>query len=92
MARSVSTRKTKPHSRQSESGVDTSMNTLERALEHVPQELVVHLVVELHFGSLHKRAEVPRTAVRRSFLQVRVTTLDVRAEQLADPLRFVEVL
>ncbi len=37
-------------------------------LEQIPQELVVHVVVILDFGSFHKRPQQPRTAIRRSLL------------------------
>jgi len=48
-------------------------------------------VVELHFRSLHHRAEQPGATIRRSLLQVGVARLDVRAEQRRAPLGRAEV-
>ncbi len=50
-----------------------------RELELVPEELVVDLVVVLHFGRLHKRAKRACAAIRRGLLQVRIASLHVRA-------------
>src|SRR5271166_419278 len=61
-------------------------------LEHVPEELVVDLVVILDFRWFDEGAEVAGAAVRGSFLQVGVAALDVLAEQLGSPLCLLEVL
>src|SRR5437660_5653921 len=60
-------------------------------LELVPQELVVHLVVELHLGDLHHRPERTRAAIRGDALQFRVAAFDVRAKQGRGPLRLLEI-
>ena len=54
-----------------------------RSLEQVPEELVVDLVVVLHFRRLDEGAQQARAAVGRGLLQVGVAALDVVAEQLA---------
>jgi hypothetical protein len=51
-----------------------------RDLEQVPEELVVHLVVELHFLRLHERPQRPRATVGRRLLQVGVPALHIFAE------------
>ena len=49
-------------------------------LEHVPEELVVDLVMELNFGCFHESAKQTGAAIGGSLLQVSVATLDVFAE------------
>src|SRR6267378_3813786 len=61
-------------------------------LKQVPEELVVYLVVILHFGSFHKRAQSTRTAIRGGLLQVRVASLHVFTQKLRRPVRFPEVV
>src|SRR5260370_2154880 len=61
------------------------------ALEQVPQELVVDVVVILHLGRFDKSSEQTRTAVRRRLLQVCVASLHVFTEKLRRPVRFAEV-
>src|SRR6267378_3183621 len=60
-------------------------------LELVPQELVVHLVVELDLGDFHYGPQRARTAVRRAAFQIRVAGLDVSSEERRGPLRLLEV-
>jgi len=48
------------------------------SLEQVPQKLVVHLVVILHFLRFHERAQRARAAVGRGTLQISVAALHVR--------------
>src|SRR6185437_14296316 len=61
-------------------------------LELVPQELVVHLVVELDFRSLHDGPEQARATVCGSLLQVGVASLHIVAQYLRRPLRLPEIL
>src|ERR1039458_608601 len=56
-------------------------------LEHVPEELVVHLVVELNFGSLDERAKCTRAAVGGGLFQICVAVLYTVAEDLRCPRR-----
>ena len=56
------------------------------ALELVPEELIVNLVVELNLWPLHDRAQQPGAAVGGSLLQVAVAALHVVAEQRRHPL------
>lgn len=46
-------------------------------LEQVPEELVVNVVVILHFGRLHKRSQLARTTIGGRLLQVRIAPFDV---------------
>ena len=48
-------------------------------------------MVVLHFGRLYKRAERTRAAVRGSLLEVCVTALNISAQQLRGPFRFLEI-
>src|SRR5690242_9447298 len=61
-------------------------------LELVPEELVIDLVMELHFRNFDERAQQPRAAVRRTLLEICVPALDVFAEQFGSPGRLVEVV
>ena len=56
-----------------------------RNLEHVPQELVVNVVMVLDLGYLDKGSQQASATVRRSLLQVCIASLDVRAQQLGCP-------
>src|SRR5437667_4938186 len=60
-------------------------------LELVPYKLVVHLVVELHLGDLHHRAERAGATICGDALQLRVAAFDVRAKERGGPLRLFEV-
>ncbi len=51
-------------------------------LEQIPQELVVDLVVELHFLRLDESPQRARAAIGRSLFQVRIARLHVFAEKL----------
>src|SRR5579862_3870545 len=66
--------------------------TTQSFLELVPEELVIHLVVELHFLCLYECPQQARAAVRRPFLQVGVAALHVFAEQLRRPRGVAEIL
>src|SRR4051812_39270207 len=62
-----------------------------KALEQVPEELVVHLVVELDFLSFDERSQGPRAAIGGALLQVRIAAFHIVAEQACRPLRLTEV-
>lgn len=51
-----------------------------RGLKKVPEELVVNLVMVLHFRGLHERPERTRTAVGSRLLQIRIARLNVLAQ------------
>src|SRR5208283_1399245 len=61
-------------------------------LKQIPQELVVHLVVELYFGCLDNRAQQARAAVGGCLLQVGVASLHIFAEEFGCPIGFAEVV
>src|ERR1700730_18778342 len=61
-------------------------------LELVPKVLVVYVVVVLHLGRFHERAQQARTAIGRCLLQVGVAPLHVLAEQLRGPVCLAEVV
>ena len=54
-------------------------------LKEIPQGLVVNPVVELHLATLHNGSKQLRAAVGRRFLQVRITPLHIRTENLPNP-------
>jgi hypothetical protein len=60
-------------------------------LEQVPQELVVHLVVILHFGCLYHGAEGAGATIRRGALELCVTAFHVGAKKRRGLLRLLEV-
>src|SRR5260370_33015650 len=60
-------------------------------LEQIPQELVVDLVMELHFGSFHERSEGSRAAIGGGLFQVRVAIFYVFSEKRRRPVGFAEV-
>src|ERR1700688_1309646 len=60
-------------------------------LEHIPERLVVDLVVVLHFGRLHKCSQLARRAVGCSLLQIGKAALNVGAEDFSDPLGVLEI-
>src|SRR5882762_4901712 len=68
------------------------LHSLPLCLEHVPEELVVDLVVVLHFGSLNESSQQARTTIRRGLLEVGVAALDVFTEKLRGPVGFAKVL
>ena len=49
-------------------------------------------MVELDFGAFDDGAQFARRAVGRGLLQVGVAALHIGAENLGDPLRFLEVV
>src|ERR1700719_453283 len=51
----------------------------ERRLKQIPEELIVNLVVVLHFRCLHERAQQTRAAISRRLLQFRITAFHVFA-------------
>src|SRR5437660_1104970 len=63
-------------------------------LELVPQELVVHLVVELHLGDLHHRAERTRAAIRvHAGVQEQANVVAMREDAVHEvPAKFAELL
>src|SRR5215471_2731182 len=61
-------------------------------LKQVPEELVVHFVVILHFRRFDKGTQAARATVRRRSLQIRVPRFHVRTQQCADPLGLFEIL
>src|ERR1700736_6544602 len=61
-------------------------------LKHVPKELVVYLVVELHLRSFHEGTQRSRATVRRGLLQVRVAPLYVFAEEFGRPFGGTEMI
>src|ERR1700738_999543 len=61
-------------------------------LKQAPEKLVIDLVVKLHFGCFYHCAELPRTAVRGSPLQLGITPLHIGGKQLRGPLGFLEIL
>src|SRR5260370_3482072 len=60
-------------------------------LEQIPQELVVNLVMELHFGSFHERSERSWAAIGGGLFQVRVAILYVFSEKRRRPVGFAGV-
>src|SRR6266404_7483844 len=60
-------------------------------LEQVPEELVVNLMVVLHFRRFHECPKRARAAVRGSAFQVRETSLYIGAQQLGCPPRLFKV-
>ena len=58
------------------------MQNFGRFLEKVPEELVVNLVVELHFGRFHEGAELARAAIGGSLFQIRVAGFYILAMTL----------
>src|SRR4029077_9177938 len=67
-------------------------NDLRPSLEEVPEELVVHFVVVLHFRRFYKRAKRPWATVGGSAFQIGIAALHVRAEQLGGPVGFLEII
>jgi len=61
-------------------------------LEEVPQELVVDLMVVLHFGGFDEGAERARAAIGGSAFQVGVAAFDVGAEELGGPVGFFKMV
>src|SRR5271165_6380858 len=61
-------------------------------LELVPEELVIDVVVILHFWRLHESSQEARTTVRGSLLQVSIASFHICAEQLGGPFGVAEVL
>src|SRR4051812_6701518 len=94
-ARWLPSRITEAASRESQYSAQGSPNGLRTApllkLELVPEELVVDLVVELHFLRLHDAAEEARAAVRGRLLQVGVAALYVLAQQFGGPLGLAKI-
>jgi hypothetical protein len=66
-------------------------SALIRGLKHIPQELVINLVVILNFGFLHKSTQQPGAPIRAGLLQVRIPALDVLAQNGSSPLCALEV-
>src|ERR1035441_7300638 len=60
-------------------------------LEHIPERLVVDLVVELHFAALDDGAQFARAAVGRGQLQFGIAALYVFAQNRFDPGGRLEV-
>ena len=59
-------------------------------LKHIPEELVVHFVVILHFRLLHKGTEQPWTAIGRRLLQIRIALFHFVPKQLGRPFCFLK--
>src|ERR1019366_3905514 len=62
------------------------------ALEHVPERLVVDLVVVLHFRGLDERSKLARRTISRGLLEIGKPALHIGAKNLADPARRFEVV
>ena len=63
-----------------------------RGLEQIPQRLVIHRVMELHFGAFDNGSEVVRRTVGGSLFQIGIASLHIGAENLGDPLRCGKVI
>ena len=55
-------------------------------LEEIPEQLVVHIVMELNLRSLDDRTQQPRAPVRRSLLQIGIPGLNILTEQRRRPV------
>ncbi len=70
---------------------DQGILLLQDALEHVPQVLVVNVVMVLDFRRLYERAQQSRTTVSRRLFQVGIAALHIVAKELGGPIGFPEV-
>src|ERR1700687_1192032 len=73
-------------------GPSTARITTRLQLELVPKVLVVYIVVVLHFGRFHERAQQAGTAIGRCLLQIGVAALHVLAQQLRSPVCLAKVV